>query len=175
MNFILFKLESFYLSKDCKTLIYAHLLRHLLPWQYSLTLGKALIVLSLAQKTGKLFFNVYMCVCDVCIRRCPWGSVCVHAYGGRGQFQEQPTLFWEDSRVSTKVCFNVFQVYYKIIFERLNLDPHDLLLPTGSLGHLPWENASLEISVRHNRNRGIYMETDFLADIIFFSPKLQRS
>lgn len=61
----------------------------------------------------------------------------MYACGGPGQCQEQHTLFCEDDRVSTKVCFNVLQVYYKIIFGRLNIDPNDLFLPTGSLGHLP--------------------------------------
>lgn len=64
-------------------------------------------------------------------------SICVHACGGPDQFQEQHTLFCEDSRVSTKVCFNVLQIFYEIIFERLNIDPNDLFPPTGSLEHLP--------------------------------------
>lgn len=64
-------------------------------------------------------------------------SICVHACGGWGYFQEQHTLFCEDNRVSTKVSFNVLQIYYEIIFERLNIDPNDLFSPTGNLEHLP--------------------------------------
>ena len=81
-----------------------------------------------------------MCICEygmyvyvgahVCL------SVCMLGHGGWGYFQEQHTLFCEDSRVSTKVSFNVLQIYYyKIIFERLNIDPNELFSPTGSLEH----------------------------------------